>query len=149
MLATLRALLRTPPESSSSAKAGGHSISKNKVGRSLHIIATTSRSDAACNILHELFEETIVVPLLTEASSVEKLLSDSGYSSNAKEMSKLIIGKLERVGSKSVLRLAERARAASHMMTTSESNGEIRELEEILEDVQMDSDEAVSMCEIL
>ena len=59
MIATLRALLRTPPESSSAAKAGGQSLSKSERGRSMHIIATTSRSDAACVTLHDLFEETI------------------------------------------------------------------------------------------
>ncbi len=59
MIATLRALLRTPPESSATAKAGGQSVSRGKRGRSMHIIATTSRSDAACVILHDLFEETI------------------------------------------------------------------------------------------
>jgi SpoVK/Ycf46/Vps4 family AAA+-type ATPase len=59
MIATLRALLRTPPESSANAKAGGQSVSRDERGRSMHIIATTSRSDAACVILHDLFEETI------------------------------------------------------------------------------------------
>ena len=59
MIATLRALLRTPPERSTAAKAGGQSVSKLKSGRSMHIVATTSRSDAACVTLHELFEETI------------------------------------------------------------------------------------------
>jgi SpoVK/Ycf46/Vps4 family AAA+-type ATPase len=66
MLATLRALLRTPPPTSAAAKAGGHSdaVQPSKAGgkkrrRSMHILATTSRSDAACNTLHELFDETI------------------------------------------------------------------------------------------
>ena len=59
MIATLRALLRMPPEGSSTAKAGGQSVSKRKGGRSMHIIATTSRSDAACVTMHELFDETI------------------------------------------------------------------------------------------
>lgn len=59
MIATLRALLRSPPASSSTAKAGGQSISKRGGGKTVHILATTSRSDAACSILHELFDETI------------------------------------------------------------------------------------------
>jgi hypothetical protein len=60
MLATLRALLRSPPTSSSTAKAGGHSKSKRRGGgKSIHILAATSRSDAACNALHEIFDETI------------------------------------------------------------------------------------------
>jgi SpoVK/Ycf46/Vps4 family AAA+-type ATPase len=59
MIATLRALLRSPPASTSTAKAGGQSISKRGGGRTFHILAATSRSDAACTILHELFDETI------------------------------------------------------------------------------------------
>ena len=59
MIATLRALLRTPPGSSSTAKAGGQSVSKRGGGKTVHILAATSRSDAACSILHELFDETI------------------------------------------------------------------------------------------
>lgn len=64
MLATLRALLRTPPPSSSStvAKAGGQSDSKRSpadTGRTLNVLAATSRSDAACVVLHKLFDETI------------------------------------------------------------------------------------------
>lgn len=58
MIATLRALLRSPPASASTAKAGGQSISKSG-GKTVHILAATSRSDAACSILHELFDETI------------------------------------------------------------------------------------------
>lgn len=57
MLSTLRALIRTPPPSSAVAKAGGQS--KGSTTKTLHIIATTSRSDAACSILNEIFEETI------------------------------------------------------------------------------------------
>ena len=59
MLATLRALLRSPPASASTAKAGGQSESKRKGGRMISVIATTSRSNAACDTLHELFDETI------------------------------------------------------------------------------------------
>ena len=57
MLSTLRALIRTPPPSAAVAKAGGQS--KGSSSKTLHIIATTSRSDAACSILNEIFEETI------------------------------------------------------------------------------------------
>jgi ATP-dependent 26S proteasome regulatory subunit len=65
MLAALRALLRTPPMSASVARAGGSSTSRVDsggaagTGRSVRILATTSRSDAACNTLHELFEEVV------------------------------------------------------------------------------------------
>jgi len=59
MLSTLRALLRSPPSSGTTAKAGGQSTSKLGTGKTINIIASTSRSDAACVVLHELFEETI------------------------------------------------------------------------------------------
>ena len=59
MLSTLRALLRSPPPNGSTAKAGGQSTSKAGRGRSLRIIASTSRSDAACRVLHEIFDETV------------------------------------------------------------------------------------------
>jgi vesicle-fusing ATPase len=59
MIATLRALLRVP-SATSAAKASGLSESKQKGrGKTLHIIAATSRSDAACMTLYELFDETI------------------------------------------------------------------------------------------
>jgi vesicle-fusing ATPase len=59
MIATLRALLRSPPPSATTAKAGGQSISKKGGAKTIHIIGATSRSDAACMTLHELFDETI------------------------------------------------------------------------------------------
>ena len=74
MISTLRALLRTPPESSATAKAGGQSMSKDKRGRSMHIIATTSRSDAACVILHDLFEETIGKESHANFLSIQKIV---------------------------------------------------------------------------
>lgn len=49
MIATLRALLRSPPLQQA-GKLGG---------KTLQVIATTSRSDAACVVLHELFDETV------------------------------------------------------------------------------------------
>jgi len=154
MISTLRALLRTPPESSAVAKAGGQSTSNRKAGRSMHIIATTSRSDAACVTLHELFEETLVVPLLTEISSVEKLLSDSGYEKEALDMAKLITDKFESIGIKSVLRLAERASATAQMITQIDGSGITGEsrnnaLKDILDDFSGDEAVASSLCEIL
>lgn len=59
MLSTLRALLRSPPPSGSAAKAGGQSSSKIGKGKTINIIATSSRSDAACVVLQEIFDETI------------------------------------------------------------------------------------------
>jgi hypothetical protein len=59
MITTLRALLRSPQASSSTAKAGGHSTSKRIGGKTIHILATTLRADAACVTPHELFDKTI------------------------------------------------------------------------------------------
>jgi ATP-dependent 26S proteasome regulatory subunit len=58
MIATLRALLRSPP--SSTVTAGGPApTTLGTNGKTVHILAATSRSDAACVILHELFDESI------------------------------------------------------------------------------------------
>lgn len=58
MIAALRALLRSPP---SSQQAGRQSqpTGNDGYGKTLQVIATTSRSDAACVVLHELFDETV------------------------------------------------------------------------------------------
>jgi len=110
MLAALRALLRSPPMNTSAAKVGGQSESElaRGVGRTLHILAATSRSDAACVTLHELFDETIVVPLLRETDSVQTLLRDSlsDSISNVDAMAELMIERLGEVGCKTALRLA-------------------------------------------
>lgn len=157
MISTLRALLRTPPENSSVARAGGQSESTRNIGRSMHIIATTSRSDAACRILHELFEETLVVPLLSDKDSIQKLLSDSGYNGEeANAMAKLIIEKVGKIGAKSVLRLAERAHASAELMNklddkkqTSTADDRVASLENILVDLGNDAAAASNLCEVL
>lgn len=66
MLSTLRALIRTPPPSADVAKAGGQSKSA-LTGKSIRILATTSRPDAACSVLNEIFEETVGKLLLSMA----------------------------------------------------------------------------------
>ena len=157
MISTLRALLRTPPESSSVAKAGGQSMSNRKTGRSMHIIATTSRSDAACSTLFELFEETLVVPLLTDVDAVEKLLADGRYGKGKgtlHTMAELIIAKFGRIGTKSVLRLAERATATAQMIAQMDGSertdeGRITALTNILDDLTSDEAVASSLCEVL
>ncbi|KAL9184351.1 hypothetical protein ACHAXT_002437 [Thalassiosira profunda] len=74
MLSTLRALIRTPPPSSTAAKAGGQSKSGTS-GKTLHIIATSSRPDAACKVLNEIFEETIAG---NDANAAAQLLALHG-----------------------------------------------------------------------
>ena len=154
MISTLRALLRTPPESSAVAKAGGQSMSNRKTGRSMHIIATTSRSDAACVTLHELFEETLVVPLLTEINAVEKLLIDSKYENGALAMAELMIAKFGGIGTKAVLRLAERASATAQMIAQIDGSeisddDRLNALTNILDDLSGDEAVASSLCEVL
>ena len=51
MPSTFRALMRTPPPSGDVARAGGRS----KRSKTLHIIGTTLRSDAACTTINEIF----------------------------------------------------------------------------------------------
>lgn len=157
MLATLRALLRMPPARTLAAKAGGHSKSKSGGGKALQVLAATSRSNAACSVLNELFDETIIVPLLSEASEVERLLTDSlhdGSAKNIQAMSELIIARLNTVGCKTAIRLAERA------VTTASANGgdgekgpgieeaQLVALGEILDDLVGDEVIAQSICEV-
>lgn len=161
MLATLRALLRTPPSSTTTAKAGGHSMARNnKDGKqrpkSLRVIATTSRSDAACVTLHELFDETLVVSELENAESVSKLLKDISEQSGLSifhptEMADRIISRLGRIGCKSALRLAERSVAIAGDGDGRNEVGEaqLEALDTILEDLAVDEGVAGAMCEVI
>ncbi|KAL7527304.1 hypothetical protein ACHAXR_003788, partial [Thalassiosira sp. AJA248-18] len=146
MLSTLRALIRTPPPSAAVAKAGGQSKGSNS--KTLHIIATTSRSDAACSILNEIFEETIVVPLLSDVDSVQKLLSDclADQVVDALSLSEAIISRLGKVGSKTALRLAERAIFTASHETES---AQLSALDSILEDLAGDEALAAKVCEVI
>jgi len=147
MVSTMRALIRTPPPSSSAAKAGGQSIAGPN-GKSLHIIATTSRADAACSVLNEIFEETIVVPLLSDAESVENLLTDcfAGEVRDASSMAKMIVGRLGDVGCKTALRIAERSVFTADKGS---STGQLVELGNILDDLVGDDAMATRVCEVI
>lgn len=158
MLATLRALLRTPPESASVAKAGGQS--KSKTGqRTMNVIGVTSRSDAACSILVDIFDETLVVPLLSETNEIEKLLADSLDSLEAdaiEPMAAMLIQKLNRVGCKTALRLVERAVTYAGIMkleerATKKSHAEMQifAFEQILDDLTGDEVTARDLCEVI
>jgi len=155
MISTLRALIRTPPPSSNVAKAGGQSKSTargNSNGKTLHIIASTSRPDAACAVLNEIFEETIVVPLLSDVGSVQKLLTDCLAEEvvDASSMSDLIIGRLGEVGCKTALRLAERAVfTARGQGSEMKSAQQLSALEEILDDLVGDDAMAARVCEVI
>jgi DNA polymerase III delta prime subunit len=161
MLATLRALLRSPPAGSNTAKAGGHSQTKKtkdgrKRGKTLRILAATSRSDAACVTLHELFDETLVVPLLSDANSVRKLLADgteqSGLSVvDVNLMADMIVARLGSVACKTALRLTERAVAMAGRGNAEEDVGkaQITSLEHILDDLTSDEATMNRLCEVL
>jgi hypothetical protein len=154
MLSTLRALIRTPPPGSEAAKPGGQSKSSNVSGKTLHILATSSRSDAACAVLNEIFEETIVVPLLCDAESVETLLSDClpEKVADVSSMSQAIVSRLGKVGCKSALRLAERAVFGAGMQGTSPDGMAARqlfEIESILNDFAGDEAIAAKECEVI
>lgn len=143
MLSTLRALLRTPPPSTNAAKPGGQSKLVEGRGKTLHIIATSSRTDAACSILHEIFEETLVVPLLSDSEEVEKLLTDClpEEVADANTMSRHIINRLGAVGCKTALRLAER-------VVVSTVADQSKALEGILEDLVGDDAIAAKVCQV-
>ena len=156
MLATLRALLRTPPESFSTAKAGGESQTKreHKSGKTLQIIAATSRSDAACRVLNEIFDEVLVVPQLSESDSLQKLFADSLEVEvvNAAAMADMIIDRLGSVGCKTALRLAERAVGTAGVRASDGDDMEeaqLNALQGILEDLTGDGVTAQQLCEVL
>jgi len=152
MIATLRALLRMPPDSSSTAKAGGQSETTRAGGKTLHVIAATSRSDAACSILNELFEETTIIPLLTKQEDVQKLIEDAMLPGlmEAELMAKLIIENLGQVGCKTAVRLTERAISSSRgCKEGTERTSQIAALEEILHDLAGDEALAGKVCEVI
>jgi len=150
MLSTLRALLRTPPPSTNVAKAGGQSKLTQGRGKTLQIIATTSRTDAACTILHEIFEETLVVPLLSDAKEVEKLLTDClpAEVADASSMAGLISDRLGEVGCKTALRLAERAVLTAGDAADDAKTAQSEALEVILEDLVGDDAIAARVCKV-
>ena len=157
MIATLRALLRSPPAGTNVAKAGGHSqLQKDKDGKrrgkTLRILAATSRTDAACSILDELFDETLVVPLLSDVQSVQKLLTSGAEASglnvaNVKSFAEMMVDSLGSVGCKTALRLMERAVIGSDGSSDLEKMQE-NALRGILEDLAVDEAAHDSVCEV-
>ena len=157
MIATLRALLRSPPAGTNVAKAGGHSqLQKDKDGKrrgkTLRILAATSRTDAACSILNELFDETLVVPLLSDVQSVQKLLTSGAEASglnvaNVKSFAEMMVDSLGSVGCKTALRLMERAVIGSDGSSDLEKVQE-NALRGILEDLAVDEAAHDSVCEV-
>jgi ATP-dependent 26S proteasome regulatory subunit len=144
MLATLRALLRSPPSGKSAAPQGG--------GKTIHILATTSRSDGACTTLYELFDEVIVVPLLSKSEEVQALLESSFGSliENPEEMAKTIISMTGKVSCKTALRLAERAVSISNFDGADlKGDRQLTALSQILDDLSGDKLITESLCEII
>ena len=144
-VSTLRALLRLPPPDVNISKAGGQAKSMTGRKKSMHIIAATSRPDAACMVLNEIFDETIVVPLLSDPTSVQTLMTDSlGTVNDAEVMSSMIIEQLNTVGCKTALRLVERAIFTSDM----HKNSHVAALEAILEDFAGDDAMSSRVCAV-
>lgn len=151
MLAVLRALLRSPPTSTNTAKAGGHSAEKLSEGgklkpRTLKVLAATSRNDAACVMLHELFDESLIIPQVSGKESFRRLVTDcvtfSGlHVQNADAMADLIGSRLDNAGCKTVLRLIDRAVTVAGTMPGDESLQErqLQTLSIILDDFISDS----------
>jgi vesicle-fusing ATPase len=134
MVSTLRALLRSPTAGASSFRVDdsiptSDFVAKENKAKSLSILAATSRTDGVCAVLHELFDEVIVVPELTNVASLDTLFSDSlkemgpasaDLSSRAvKSLAQMMVKKLEKIGCKTALRLLERAIAMSYRAKSS------------------------------
>jgi hypothetical protein len=132
MVSTLRALLRSPTAGALSFKDASSDplndvVEKDTKAKSLSVLAATSRTDGVCSVLHELFDEVIVVPELSEASSIQKLLSDGieqmGQAalvipdSTISSLAEMMTKRLGKVGCKTALRLLERAIAMSYRAT--------------------------------
>jgi vesicle-fusing ATPase len=163
MLATLRALLRSPPASTTTAKAGGHSPDKNdkdgrRRGKTLRVLAATSRTDAACVVLPDLFDDVLVVPLVRDIESVRKLLADGAQTaglavSNVDNLAELMVDRLGSMGCKTALRLMERAVAVAGTGTGGDGERSLatkqaEALESILDDLAGDEAAAERVCEI-
>lgn len=157
MLATLRALLRSPPPRQFNAKAGDHLKPKDKAGKSMRVIGATSRSDAACMTLYEIFDETIVVPLLSKKEEVLKLFKDCTMSElivDKEEMAEMIVARIGPCACKTALRVAERSvAAAAQLQHMAASGGSARSvqtncLSEILDDLAGDQGVARDLCTV-
>jgi len=137
MLSTLRALLRSPTArsskvSSDSLDLNGGIVELNSQPKSLSIIASTSRTDALCTVLHQLFDETLVVPELSDVESIDRLYSDSIQKMGAAaidiesnvitDMAKLTAGRLPTVGCKTALRILERTVSMSYRATSKDDS---------------------------
>ena len=166
MVSTLRALLRSPAIRSSKASSESTDLNGGVVepvdpSKSLSVIASTSRTDAMCTVLHELFDEALVVPELSEPESVRRLFSDSigrmgsiatdVENDTIAEMAKLTVDSLQTVGCKTALRILERTVAMSFMTMSdlrADSNSDginevlLSSLRSILEDHLRDTDAA-------
>jgi hypothetical protein len=106
--------------------------------------------------LHELFDETIVVPLLSEAEDVRTLLADGlgQVLPSVDAMAALMIDRLGQVGCKMALRLAERAASTAIFLGNVASNedlgtAQLNALEEILDDLSGDELTATRLCNVV
>lgn len=162
MLSTLRALLRSPTVRSSSISADNLDLNSDLVesdskAKSLSVIASTSRTDAVCTVLHELFDETLVVPELSGIESIHQLFLDGiqqmgAISIDIKEettyaMAELIVSRLTKVGCKTALRILERAvsmsyRASKENFENDPNSFLLSSLSDILDDYVRDKEAA-------
>jgi len=139
MLSTLRALLRSPTArsskvSSDSLDLNGYMMESDVQTKSLSIIASTSRTDAVCTALHELFDETLVVPELSDIKSVNRLFLDGIQQMGAAsidirndvvfDMAELTVNRLETVGCKTALRILERTVSMSYRSSKDNSEND-------------------------
>jgi len=117
----------------------------------IHIIVCT-RVLSSLLSHHCTLADIVLVPLLSEVDAVEKLLADAGFGENANPMAAIINGKMGSVGTKTVLRLGERAVATATRNTKGDSTAaakdQLNALEDILDDLRGDEVAASSLCEV-
>jgi hypothetical protein len=143
LLGTLRALLRTPSTrivQSDDSTSIEPSTAVSGAGRTMKVVAATSRSDAAFDILHEIFDETVVVPPLQDSGSVATLLSECFdlQAGHAAAFAEMIIDRIGDIGVKTALRLMERAILAAGSEST--VNEQLKSLWEVIDDLTLDEE---------
>ena len=107
--------------------------------------------------LNEIFDETIVVPLLSKKEEVVKLFEDCALSEligDKEQMADMIVSRIRAVGCKTALRIVERAVAAAEHGISSEQSGngdaniQAIRLGEILDDLVGDEGTSKELCSV-
>ena len=121
------------------------------------MIASTSRTNAACDgVLNELFDETLIVPLISDVDSLSQLLSDGSETSGLAIASSdlpttfatMMVDQLGPIGCKTALRLMERAVSVAGPGGSDLAKRQTEALSAILDDLVGDEEAAQQVCEV-